>query len=109
MTDYLLDGGILADGKKAQVLVSDGLIAEIETVVSNPTAANAVRVNVDGCIILPGFVDLHTHLREPGREDSETVESGSRAAAKEASLRFRPWPTHFQLQTLPVLLSRFTP
>lgn len=82
MTDYLLDGGTLADGKKAQVLIKGGLIAEIETVVSNPTAANVVRVEVDGCIILPGFVDLHTHLREPGREDSETVESGSRAAAK---------------------------
>lgn len=82
MTDYLLDGGTLADGNKVQVLISGGLIAEIETVVSNPTAANAVRINVDGCIILPGFVDLHTHLREPGREDSETVQSGSRAAAK---------------------------
>lgn len=82
MTDYLLDGGTLADGKKAQVLIRGGLIAEIETVVSDPAASNAVRVSVDGCIILPGFVDLHTHLREPGREDSETVQSGSRAAAK---------------------------
>ena len=34
-----------------------------------------------GCTLLPGFVDLHTHLREPGREDAETIASGSRAAA----------------------------
>lgn len=38
-------------------------------------------VDCDGLIALPGFVDLHTHLREPGREDAETIESGSRAAA----------------------------
>jgi dihydroorotase len=82
MTDYLIDGGVLADGKKAQVFISGGLISEIETTVSNPGASNAVRVNAEGCIILPGFVDLHTHLREPGREDSETVESASRAAAQ---------------------------
>ena len=82
MTDYLLDGGTLADGKRAQVFISGGRIAEIDHIVSNPNAANAVRVNAEGCIVLPGFVDLHTHLREPGREDSETVESGSRAAAK---------------------------
>lgn len=82
MTDYLLDGGTLADGKKAQVLISEGRIAEVDLVLSNPNAANAVRINAEGCIVLPGFVDLHTHLREPGREDSETVESGSRAAAK---------------------------
>lgn len=82
MTDYLLDGGTLADGRKSQVLISNGLIAEVEHTVTNPSAADAVRINVEGCIVLPGFVDLHTHLREPGREDSETVESGSRAAAK---------------------------
>jgi dihydroorotase len=82
MTDYLLDGGILADGKSAQIFISDGVIREIESVVSHPASVSAKRIDVKGCIILPGFVDLHTHLREPGREDSETVESGSRAAAK---------------------------
>lgn len=82
MTDYLLDGGTLADGKRSQVFISDGHIVEIDRIVSNPNAANAVRIDAEGCVILPGFVDLHTHLREPGREDSETVESGSRAAAK---------------------------
>jgi len=82
MTDYLIDGGVLADGKKAQVFISGGRIVEIDHVVANPNAVNAVRVDAHGCLILPGFVDIHTHLREPGREDSETVESGSRAAAK---------------------------
>lgn len=38
-------------------------------------------IDCDGLIALPGFVDLHTHLREPGREDAETIDSGSRAAA----------------------------
>jgi len=82
MTNYLLDGGVLPEGKKAQVLVADGKIAAIDSVVSHPGAASARRIDVSGCIILPGLVDLHTHMREPGREDSETVESGSRAAAK---------------------------
>lgn len=40
------------------------------------------RLEADGCIVSPGLVDLHAHLREPGGEDSETVESGSRAAAR---------------------------
>lgn len=82
MTDYLIDGGTLADGRKAQVFISEGRICEIDTTISNPLAARAVRVDARECMVLPGFVDLHTHLREPGREDSETVASGSRAAAK---------------------------
>ncbi len=82
MRDYLLDGGTLADGKSAQILISDGFISEIDAVVMSAAANNAQKIDVKGCIVLPGFVDLHTHLREPGREDSETVESGSRAAAK---------------------------
>lgn len=82
MTDYLLDGGVLADGKSVQVLIKDGLINQIEPVVSTLGTTNLQTISINGSIILPGFVDLHTHLREPGREDSETVESGSRAAAK---------------------------
>lgn len=82
MSDYLIEGGRLADGRRAQVFISEGRIMEIEESVSNPRASNAEVVDASGCVILPGFVDLHTHLREPGREDSETVASGSRAAAK---------------------------
>ena len=45
-------------------------------------AGDADRIDADGLIALPGLVDLHTHLREPGREDAETVATGTRAAAR---------------------------
>ncbi|MEV0568923.1 dihydroorotase [Dactylosporangium sp. NPDC050588] len=60
---------IISDTQLGEITVEDGVV---------------VRINPDkkgGKIALPGLVDLHTHLREPGREDAETVESGSRAAA----------------------------
>src|SRR4051795_12627720 len=50
-----------------------------ELVESAPTGAEVL--DADGLVALPGLVDLHTHLREPGREDAETVETGSLAAA----------------------------
>ena len=59
----------------ADVLVADGAVASAETT-SNPTV-----VDCDGLVLAPGLVDLHTHVREPGREDKETVETGSRSAA----------------------------
>ena len=58
-------------------VISDGLIVDIAPVGS----ATGDIIDCTGLIALPGFVDLHTHLREPGREDAETIESGSRAAA----------------------------
>ncbi|MGC5245730.1 dihydroorotase [Gordonia sp. DT219] len=61
------------------VVVVDGEIAEIGASVTVP--ADAQRIDGGGKILLPGFVDLHTHLREPGREDTETIRTGSRAAA----------------------------
>ena len=60
------------------LLVRDGVVAEAGRGLS---ARGAGMVDADGLVALPGLVDLHTHLREPGREDAETVESGSRAAA----------------------------
>jgi dihydroorotase len=60
------------------VLVEGGTIAETGTGLS---PAGAERIDCDGLILAPGLVDLHTHLRQPGREDKETVESGCRAAA----------------------------
>ncbi len=63
----------------ADVLVVDGRIAEVAPSVDAPS--DAVEVDVRGCWVGPGFVDLHTHLREPGREEAETVESGARAGA----------------------------
>ncbi|HYQ70123.1 dihydroorotase [Actinophytocola sp.] len=71
----LLFKGVRPYGEDRQdLLVRDGLIAE-------GTDAEAEVIDADGLIALPGFVDLHTHLREPGREDTETIETGSHAAA----------------------------
>ncbi|QSR26695.1 dihydroorotase [Nocardioides aromaticivorans] len=73
----LIKGATLPDGTTADVLVADRVIAEIGSV-----STKAERtIDADGLRLLPGLVDLHTHLREPGREDAETVLTGSRAAA----------------------------
>jgi dihydroorotase len=58
--------------------VVDGVIAQIGTV---DAPRDATTIDADGLVALPGLVDLHTHLREPGREDAETVLTGTRAAA----------------------------
>ena len=76
---YLLKGAALPDGSKNDVLIANGCIEKIDT---NLSDAQATLIDVTGSVILPGLVDLHTHLREPGREDAETVLSGSRAGAK---------------------------
>ncbi|HEY8482377.1 MAG TPA: dihydroorotase [Spirillospora sp.] len=75
---YLIKGARVLGGAAADILVRDGAIAEVGPGLD---AAGAQVVDADGLIALPGLVDLHTHLREPGREDAETVESGTRAAA----------------------------
>lgn len=63
----------------ADLVIADGAIASLSAA---DAPADAVTVDGSGLVALPGLVDLHTHLREPGREDSETIETGSRAAAK---------------------------
>lgn len=63
----------------ADVLVAGGVIAAIGADLEAPEDAEVVEA--DRCILLPGLVDLHTHLREPGGEEAETVETGTRAAA----------------------------
>ncbi len=60
------------------VLVEDGVVVAVG---EGASAAGAVVVDCDGLVLAPGLVDVHAHLREPGREDKETVETGSRAAA----------------------------
>jgi dihydroorotase len=77
VTAYLIIGASVLGERPHDLLLVDGRIGD-------PTAAprDAVRIDGSGLIALPGLVDLHTHLREPGREDAETVESGSRAAAR---------------------------
>jgi len=74
---YLIIGGELADGTRSDLLLADGLIAAMGVDLDK---SEATLIDANGCKILPGLVDLHTHLREPGREDSETVLSGSTAA-----------------------------
>ncbi|MDA4894153.1 dihydroorotase [Streptomyces sp. MS2A] len=76
--DVIYRGARITGGESADILVRDGLIAEVGAGVSS---AGARIVDAAGLIALPGLVDLHTHLREPGYEASETVLSGTRAAA----------------------------
>ncbi|MCF6734232.1 dihydroorotase [Blastococcus sp. KM273129] len=78
MTTYLIKGARPLGGAPADILVTDGRIAAIG---DSLDATGAEVVQAAGLVALPGLVDLHTHLREPGREDAETVETGSRAAA----------------------------
>ena len=78
MTEYLIRSARVLGGGPADVRIADGTVVEIGTGLSAPGAR---VVDAEGLVLLPGLVDLHTHLREPGREDAETVESGTRAAA----------------------------
>jgi dihydroorotase len=75
----LLKGVSLLGGSPVDLLLAGGTIAEIGSRFEAPS--DALVIDAGGLVALPGFVDLHTHLREPGREDAETVESGTRAAA----------------------------
>lgn len=75
---FLIRGAALATGERADLLLHGGRIAEVGSVTD---AAGATVIDADGLIALPGLVDLHTHLREPGYEQSETVLTGTRAAA----------------------------
>ena len=77
--DYLLKGVSLPDGTKTDVAIASGLISSMS---SEYKGEAKVVIDAKDCVVLPGLVDLHTHLREPGREDAETVLSGSRAGVK---------------------------
>ena len=77
--DFLIKGASLPDGKKADISISNGVISSVGS-----GFKGEAHTVIDGkdCVVLPGLVDLHTHLREPGREDAETVLSGSSAGVK---------------------------
>lgn len=94
MTTYLATGRLSApaenplliknirlygEGEPTNVLIRGGVIDSIGPEVQ---AEGAETIDGDGNVLLPGLVDMHVHLREPGREDTETIESGSKAAAK---------------------------
>jgi dihydroorotase len=79
---FVITGGTVIDAtgeRRADVLVYDGFIREVAARLDVPLGATVL--DAGGCVVAPGLVDLHTHLREPGREEAETVETGTRAAA----------------------------
>jgi dihydroorotase len=87
---WLIRGARPLGGDVADILIGDGMIIDVsgpgragESRAGSPGASAGadVVVEADGLIALPGLVDLHAHLREPGREDAETVSSGTAAAA----------------------------
>lgn len=71
---------LYGEGEPTNVLIRGGVIDSIGPEVQAEGAAETIEG--DGNVLLPGLVDMHVHLREPGREDTETIESGSKAAAK---------------------------
>ncbi len=75
----VLRGAAPLGGDPVDVVLEGGRIAEIGPHLDAP--GDTATIDADGLVLLPGFVDLHTHLREPGREDAETIASGSAAAA----------------------------
>ena len=78
MSDWLLRDVRLYGEDAVDVRLAGGVVAEIGTALPDD---GAQVLDGSGAVLLPGLVDLHTHLREPGREDAETVETGTRAAA----------------------------
>ena len=76
MTQTLIRGATLPDGTRADLGMRAGLLVDPQDL-----DASATVVDADGLVALPGLVDMHTHLREPGREDAETVLTGSLSAA----------------------------
>ena len=85
--DTVIQGGRVIDpalgfGKDATVYIKDGAIAGIETTAkATADTTGAEIIDATGMLVVPGLIDCHVHLREPGREDEETVVSGCRAAA----------------------------
>ena len=79
-SNFLLSGLTLPDGTSSDIQIANGVITAVGKSLSKLSADQVI--DFKSSVVLPGLVDLHTHLREPGKEDAETVLSGSMAAAK---------------------------
>src|ERR1700681_165431 len=78
----VIRGGTVVDAtgtRRADVVVEAGRVVAVEPGAAVPRGATVL--DAGGCLVAPGLVDLHTHLRQPGAEDAETVETGARSAA----------------------------
>jgi dihydroorotase len=76
MTQYRITGATLPDGTTGDLGISNGVFVPVDDL-----SRQATTISATGLVALPGLVDLHTHLRQPGMEQSETILSGSQAAA----------------------------
>ena len=86
MSSVLVEFGTVVDPQSGlaaprDVLIVDGLVAAVDLPGSFDVANTVLRLNASGCIVAPGFVDIHVHLREPGQTWKETIATGTAAAA----------------------------
>lgn len=95
MEKILIKNGRLVDpanniDEKRDILIEDGKIKEVAECIMQ--AGDAKEINAEGKAVMPGFIDLHVHLREPGFEYKETVETGAKAAARGGVTSICPMP-----------------
>ena len=74
MTSYLITGASLLGAKTADIGISEGVLVDPKDVAGK---RGTTTLDASGLVAFPGFVDLHTHLRQPGGEQAETILSGS--------------------------------
>ena len=81
---YLIKNGRVVDPKSKtdetlDILIEDGKITELKAKIDSK---EATVIDASRLVVAPGFIDMHVHLREPGQEHKETIETGARAAAR---------------------------
>ena len=82
MSSFLISSVSPEGSDPVDLLIADGTIVAVGEPGSVDAPEDTTVVDATGLIALPGLVDMHTHLRQPGHEDAETVDTGTRAAAK---------------------------